>query len=391
MANVRRTRKVARFPAALLTAVAAVLLVAACSSSSSGSASSGSASSGSSSGGLSAADTAGLAQAEAALAKYETRPTAITNTVKITKPIPKGKTLDFITCGATPECTEEGQLVEQADNLIGWKTVILNNDGSTKQWKDDFNQVVQTKPAAVLFTGIPVAVFSSDAAAMAKNGTFVSTCCVTANAGAASGIGYAIDTPDQVGPVGGAQAAFVAADSKDTADSVIINLPGLPILNTGVADYKSGMANYCPTCQVSELDIALSDISTAPATIVAYVRSHPNTKYVVATTDGLTVGLPAALKAADLTGVKVVGQGATPTNLQYMHSGQQAADVAFPYYEVMWAMVNSAAEHAAGVPVTPSVAPPMWVLTPQNAPNTSKPFPLVPDYQAQFEALWGLS
>ena len=90
---------------------------------------------------------------------------------------------------------------------------------------------------------------------------------------------------------------------------------------------------------------------------------------MVAATDGLTVGLPAALKAAGLRDVKIVGQGATPTNLQYMHSGDQAADVAFPYYEVMWSMVNAAAEHEAGVPVTPSVAPPLWVLTPSNAPH----------------------
>ena len=56
----------------------------------------------------------------------------------------------------------------------------------------------------------------------------------------------------------------------------------MPILDNGVADYKSGMATYCPTCQVSELDIALANIATAPATIVAYVRSHPSIKYVVA-------------------------------------------------------------------------------------------------------------
>ena len=103
--------------------------------------------------------------------------------MKITKPIPKGKTIDFITCGATPECTQEGQLVQDAANLLGWSTVILNNDGSSAQWKSDFDQVVRTKPAAVLFTGIPAALYSSDAAALKANGTFVSTCCVTDEAG----------------------------------------------------------------------------------------------------------------------------------------------------------------------------------------------------------------
>lgn len=388
-------RKAARKPAAALAIVAAVLVAVGCSSSgssSSSSASSGSTASASSSGGsgLSAADQAGLAKAQAFLTTAEARPTQITNTVKVTKPIPQGKTVDFITCGATPECTQEGQLVQDADNLLGWKTVILNNDGSSAQWKSDFEQVVRTKPAAVLFTGIPAALYASDAAALKANGTFVSTCCVTDEAGPTTGIGYAIDTPNQVGPIGGAQAALVAAGSKDTADSLIVNLPDLPILDNGVTDYKTGMATYCPTCKVSELDIALANIATGPATIVAYVRSHPSIKYVVAATDGLTVGLPAALKAAGLSDVQIVGQGATATNLQYMHSGEQAGDVAFPYYEVMWAMVNAVAQHEAGMTVTPSVAPPLWVLTPSNAPTSSLAFPLVLNYQAQFKALWGL-
>jgi ABC-type sugar transport system substrate-binding protein len=392
-------RRAARKPAAALAVVAAVLVVVGCSSNSSSSSSPASSSAASSSatasastasGGLSAADAAGLAKAQAFLATAETRPTQITNTVKITGTIPKGKTVDFITCGATPECTQEGQLVQDADNLLGWTTVILNNDGSSAAWKNDFNQVVRTKPAAVLFTGIPAALYASDAAALKANGTFVSTCCVTDVAGPSTGIGYAIDTPDQVGPIGGAQAALVAADSKDTANSLIVNLPDLPILDNGVTDYKAGMTTYCPTCQVSELDIALANIASAPATIVAYVRSHPTIKYVVAATDGLTIGLPAALKAAGLSDVQIVGQGATATNLQYMHSGEQAGDVAFPYYEVMWSMVNAVAQHEAGMTVTPSVAPPLWVLTPSNAPTSNLAFPLVLNYESQFKALWGL-
>jgi ABC-type sugar transport system substrate-binding protein len=112
---------------------------------------------------------------------------------------------------------------------------------------------------------------------------------------------------------------------------------------------------------------------------------------VVATTDGLTIGLPAALKAAGLRDVKIVGQGATPTNIQYLHSGQEAFDVAFPYYEALWSMVTAAAQNAAGVPVTASVAPPLWLLTPQNAPPVSaQAFPEVVNYKSEYEALWGV-
>jgi ribose transport system substrate-binding protein len=391
MPKVLGSRRLAARSVVLVVAVAASLLVAACGSSGSSSSSSSSTSSSSSSSGLSAADSSGLAKAQAFLAQYEKRPSQITSTVKITKPVPKGKTLYFITCGSTPECTQEGPIVQQAGNMLGWKTVILNNDGTPQQWKNDFNQVVQAKPAAVLYSAIPQTDFASETPALKKNGTFVAGCCVTDLAGATTGIGYSIDVPSQIGPIGGAQAAFVAADSKDAGDSVIVNLPSFPILSTAVQDYKSGMASYCPTCKVSELDIALANIATAPSTITSYLRAHPSIHYVVAATDGLTIGLPAALKAAGLTDVKIVGQGATPTNLQYLHSGQEAFDVAFPYYEALWSMVTAAAQSAAGVAVTPSVAPPLWLLTPSNAPPmTTQAFPVVPGYQAQYKALWGV-
>jgi ABC-type sugar transport system substrate-binding protein len=110
---------------------------------------------------------------------------------------------------------------------------------------------------------------------------------------------------------------------------------------------------------------------------------------VVASTDAITIGLPEAIKSAGLN-VKIVGQGATPTNIQYLHSGQEAADVAFPYYEVMYSMVNAVIEAKAGMPVTASIAPPKWLLTPQNAPNTTASvFPVVTSYASQYATLWG--
>ena len=66
--------------------------------------------------------------------------------------------------------------------------------------------------------------------------------------------------------------------------------------------------------------------------------------------------------------------------------------MAFPYYEVMWAMVNAVVQKEAGMAITPSVAPPLWILTPTNAPNTTAAaFPVVATYEAQYKALWGVS
>jgi ABC-type sugar transport system substrate-binding protein len=153
------------------------------------------------------------------------------------------------------------------------------------------------------------------------------------------------------------------------------------------------MQQYCPGAKVDELDIALANIANAPTSIVSYVRSHPSVKYVVASTDGVTIGLPGALAAAGLAhNVKFVGQGATPANIQYLHSGQEVADVAFPYYEAMWSMVNAVVQKVAGQQIKPSVAPPLWLLLPSNAPPpSSAAFPVVQNYVQQYKALWGMS
>jgi ABC-type sugar transport system substrate-binding protein len=376
------------------------LLLAACSSSSKSSSTattSGGSSATTASGGGTSASTSGggtatgLAKAQQFVSRAQIQPAQITDTGKITGTIPKGKTVYFIPCGNNPECQQEGQIVKQGASLLGWTTVIVPNDGTPQQSKAAFDQVVRAKPAGVLYTAIPESTFQSQVSSLKTNGTVVSACCVTDAVG--NGIDYAIDVPAQVGPVGGAQAAFVASDSKCTNnESVIVNIPDFAILAQGIADYKSAMQNYCPGSTVNELDVALADLANANTTIVSYVRSHPNVKYVVASTDGLTIGLPGALAAAGLaTHVKLVGQGATPTNLQYLKSGQEAADVAFPYYEVMYSMLGAVAQKAAGQQVTPSVAPPLWLLTPSNAPSsTAAAFPVVPNYQQQYKTLWGL-
>jgi ABC-type sugar transport system substrate-binding protein len=406
--HTRRRRSLPLRRGAALVAVAAALGLAACSSSSSSSSSSTPSTSTSSSGtstsasasssatsssasGLSAADQTGLAQAAAVVAKQSVRPTSITDTTKVTKAIPKGLTIDFIPCGS-PECTLEGNIVKQAAALVGWNTVILPNDGSATGDKDAFTQAVRNKAAAILYTAIPASVFASLLPQIKADNIFISTCCVTDAVGPTTGIGYEIDGPAEVGPVGGVQAAWVADNSKDTADAVFVNIPAFAILATQATYFKTQMGTYCPTCKVNEINIALANLATAPTTIVSYLRANPSVHYVVASTDAITIGLPAALKAAGITDVQIVGQGATPTNIQYLHSGEQSADAAFPYYEVMYAMVNAAIQDKADGTVAPSVAPPSWLLTPQNAPNTSaEVFPVVTNYEAEYKALWASS
>jgi len=54
-------------------------------------------------------------------------------------------------------------------------------------------------------------------------------------------------------------------------------------------------------------------------------------------------------------------------------------------------MVSAVFQHYAGQQIAASVAPPLWILTPQNAPTATEAFPVVTAYQSQYGSLWGVS
>ena len=198
------------------------------------------------------ASTSGLAAAQAFVAKASVRPTAITDTAKVTGTIPKGKTIYFIPCGPNPECQQEGQIVKQADTILGWNTVIAPNDGSPQGSQGGVRPGGPGQGRRRALHRHPPATFQSEIPALKANKTVVSTCCVTDPVG--NGIDYAIDVPSQVGPVGGAQAAFVASDSKcKNANSVVVNIPDLPILGTGVDGLQVRHGRLLPRASVAVL------------------------------------------------------------------------------------------------------------------------------------------
>jgi ribose transport system substrate-binding protein len=339
----------------------------------------------------SSASSPGVAAAQALVAQYSQQPTKIPASEPIGKPIPKGKTVVFVSCG-TPNCSVEGNIIKQATDLLGWTLDVINTDGTPETQKSAFAQAVQKKVDVVLYSAVDRATFAQYIPALKANHTFLSACCITDPVGGDSGIDYAIDVPAQTAVIGQLMAAWIIAQSNGKADSVYFNLPAFSILDTQGSAYKSYMQQNCSNCSTDSVDIPVTALGKdVPTRIVSYLRAHTKVKWVTVSVDALAVGLPAALKAAGLNDVQIVGEGATSTNLQYIHAGQQSASVAFPYYEVMWAMVDAAARYEAGATVPASVGATPWLLIKSNAPVTNDVFPTVKDYDTQFKALWGVS
>jgi ribose transport system substrate-binding protein len=293
----------------------------------------------------------------------------------------------YISCGVSV-CQLQSQIVAQAAKALGWTTSTVTTDGTPPSVQAAYDTAMRQGANAVVTTAALRAEIASKIPALKAKGVVVSDCCSTDPV--ASPFIYNTSTPTQAALGGKYLAAEVVADSKGKASTLYVNIPAYTILSSLGATFKSAYQQYCPSCGFASIDVSLTQLAHAPNLIVSYLRSHPSVKYVaLSVANLLDNGLPAALSAAGLSNVKIVGQGGGPTDFQYVASGQELALLPFDYYNVDYQMVDALARHFAGAPVelTP---PPMWLVTKANLPtNYSSLFPDVTSYQSQFLKLWG--
>jgi ribose transport system substrate-binding protein len=362
--------------------MALIVVAAGCGSSDK---SSGSSSSGSS---ASQSDTkATLTQAKAVLAQATKRPTDITVKTPVGKAIPTGKKLVFISCGAAA-CQAQGKIVAEAASKLGWTSKTIATDGSPQQIQSGFDTALRSgADGIILNAALRAAISKQLKEAEAKKVAFVG-CCSTEKVG--PDYLYNTSTPEQSGDIGKDLAALIASDSGGKASTLYVDIPAFTILASLGTSLKESYASYCPGCDYGKIDVPLTRLADSSNLIVSYLRSHPKVNYVaLSVTDALGTGLPAALKAAGLTKVKIVGQGGDPTAFQAVSQGQILGLVPFDYYDVDYQMVDALARHFAGVKVE-QTPPPRWIVTKDNLPNDyTKMFPNVEGFESQFQALWG--
>jgi ABC-type sugar transport system substrate-binding protein len=364
-------------------AVAALIAVAGCGSSDNTKSSSGSQASAAA---TSSGDPA-LAQAKAVLAQATKRPTRITVTTPIGKSIPTGKKLVFISCGAAA-CQTQGKIVAQAAAKLGWSSTTIATDGSPQQIQNGFNTALRDGADGIILNASTRAAIAKQLqTAQAKKVAFVG-CCSTEKVG--PDYLYNTGTPQQNTRIGNYLASLIASDSGGKANTLYVDIPAFTILGSLGTSLQQQYAKYCPGCGFAKIGIPLPRLADSSNLIVSYLRSHPDVNYVaLSVTDALGTGLPAALKAAGLTKVKIVGQGGDPTAYQAVAQGQILGLVPFDYYNVDYQMVDALARHFAGAKVQQS-PPPLWLVTKDNVPSDyTKIFPDVENFDSQFMQLWG--
>jgi len=340
-----------------------------------------------------------LSEAAAATAKLTARPTSIGITVPVGAPIPAGKKIYFVVPNVPSALAMQAPLKAAAAELK-WTTVDINAGASPGTFVAAVNTAIQAKPDGVFIAGIPPAVIQGQLKQL--NQMKIPVITLGAPLGnippASDGILFNIAGVPYNTAAGIALANWVTADSGGKASAVAIGIPTFPgplALSTG---FEQQMATACPGCKVYTENYAASAMGTTlPTSLTGFLRTHPAVHYVVADFDDMFAGVPAALKAAGITDVKLAGNTPSPPDQVNIAAGNyEAAGYMFALDENPWRVIDVFARYFTHKPTAVSANAPLpaWVITKSNESTWGGPaqdmWPLVANYQEQYEQLWGV-
>ena len=190
-------------------------------------------------------------------------------------------------------------------------------------------------------------------------------------------------------------ADWIVVDSAANAKTAFFNVPNFPALKTMEKAYQTHLAELCPSCTYTGIDVQGTDIGkNLPDRVVSYVQQHPEANYIVLAFGSMVLGVPEALKEAGLdTRVKLVSQAGLSLNFNYIAKGQQAVDLTLSHLNLAFAAMDVMARAWDGQDIgrIPTTLPSIF-LTKDNLnfdPSSNTTWPMSDTSQQQYKTLWG--
>jgi len=286
-----------------------------------------------------------------------------------------GKTLGIVG-NVTPSGRHSVDLIVSYAAELGMKTKVYNAGSSAEQLANAMDQVLTDVNSgavnAVLLNAFsPNQIPSQYATLQAKkipvgayaipddpsNSTLV-TLTQSPSTGVDDVTGYVVDwmIQDQNGPV----------------NAVVFAAPALPILKAETEGFKKNFNTKCPAaagCKVDESDLDLKGIGTTmPGAIVSYLQGHPSVKYAFVDFGDMLIGVPAAIKAAGISGVKFVSLSGNADDVANLKAGTESANFSFPFSLLQHVVLDSFARALLGKSTAASKGWkfPTQLMTPEN-------------------------
>ena len=397
---VPRARRRIRSVMLLGVALAATSALVSCSSSGgSNPPNTGTASAGGAGSGAAPVDNAAaVTAAKAFVSKWSARPTELTVPSLPSKP-ERGKTVDYIQCGAA-SCEAFGDDLKSAAAAVGWNIKVLDAGFTPQTQAAAYTQAVRDNPAGVIGTGgVDPHPFARQIAQLKAKGIPVIL----------HGITEAQRVPGVTAVGAGSSAPYFNFDGVLLGNAILadaggrdvhiayMGTPAITSYNATRDGIKSVLerSGACKNCSSAEFSFPVTDIGpNLPSKIVSYLRSHPEVNYVDLDFLDLTSGVPAALTRAGLASkVKIVTNGVSPVQIEYLKNDQLLAASVNPWPETMYydmTVVLAASMKADLKPYIAAKLPSMLLTKSSLFPVSANTqfFPLVADYKDIYAKAW---
>lgn len=332
-------------------------------------------------------------KAAEANAELEERPESVGIKTPIGKPIPKGKTIDFIQCGV-PACKTEGEIFEAAASALGWKINSINAGTTPEEIKAAYDQAIKDKPDAVLGSGYPRALFNPELEELKALNIPVVEFFVEEEAGnGISAVIGGIPTSEMQGKM---MADYILAHSTNESMEIgVVNAQGFETVKGTAESVEKVVGEECPGCTVKRLEAPLTSIGKdLPQRISSFLTANPGIEWTTVGYDDMVTGLPTALKGAGVENAKLTTVNISTSIAPYMANGEYLqSTVGSSFNEVYWRGIDLLARMFAGVSYKEDLDDstlPYWTITKESLPTSSEEFPNVENYEEQFKELWGL-
>jgi ABC-type sugar transport system substrate-binding protein len=331
-----------------------------------------------------------LATIEAKVKELSVRPTSIGKLPKITKPIPKGKKIAFLS-GCGESCEQQFRTLKEGAEVLGWTASLIDDSEATPEAvKAAWEQALRTNPDGIVQAGgLPHEYYESELAQARDRNIPVVT--MGDSQPKIPGIASSVEVK-RYALNGINMADWIIAATGGEANVVIQNIPAYEGIDTQSKELAKELESKCPGCTVKTYEMPVTESNFASAT-ASQVQAEPNTNYLATAFGDFTVGMPAALAAVGAEDVPIITQVQNSAVIQYLQKDEDVAAVyGYPGPEVAWRAVDAFARVFTGSsPEVDETTPwPEWFITAEQVTPEIEAgfFPLVKNYQEQFKELW---
>ena len=324
------------------------------------------------------------------LAPYVGHPSAFPVDEPLTQRPPAETTIAYLQCAA-PTCALVSKVLTGATQTLGVRFDVTKAGPSAQALQQAAESILAARPSAVIIPAVDPSQYRQQLAAFEDAGIPVVSLGVNRTED------YSAIKAGMIGARTTTLAGRLMADrvlrNNGPVESVFYAIPELDFSAIQEEAYADEIHKYCPACKVRVVKIPFSQVgSTAPATIVSDLQSHRSTKAATFVAFDAAIGLPNALKVADLK-VDIVGFAPGPDALAYIKEGAVSSGIGNGLVTAAWTAVDAAARLVTDEPLATGEAEDRTVLQLLEKDDiTFDPamgFAGYPDFAQRFAKLWG--